>query len=125
MTQDNGHTAGPWEIGDDGPIHYKGNVRPCWNIYGPDRIVASVEHFDGDDFPNANARLIAAAPEQLGIIKEFIEWVDRFTGTLPEAQSDALFDIYRRARATYRNVDQVAHEASREAALLQARGEAG
>lgn len=67
-----------WEIGDDGPIHYPGNVRPCWNIYGPDRLVCSVEHFDGDDFPNAYAHLIAAAPDMAEALERMIhEFGDR------------------------------------------------
>ena len=63
------HTPGPWEIGDDGPILYEGMLRPVWNIYGgrglTGRLVGSAEHFPEDEYPNANARLIAAAPELL------------------------------------------------------------
>lgn len=124
MTQDNGHTAGPWfpvfnglywDI-SVGPEAFSQSVGSCHQ----NRPLGMTEYTAA-----ANARLIAAAPEQFGIIKDLIEWVDRFTGTLPEAQSDALFDLYRRARSTYRNVDQAAHDASRKSVILQARGGAG
>lgn len=59
-------SSGPWEVGDDGPILYEGMQRPVWNIYGgrnfvDARLVGSIEHFQGDDYPNANAAFIAAA----------------------------------------------------------------
>lgn len=72
------HTPGPWEIGDDGPILYEGMLRPVWNIYGghglTGRLVGSAEHFPEDEYPNANARLISAAPELLEALRGMVNW---------------------------------------------------
>lgn len=68
----------------------------------------------------ANARLISAAPDAFGLAVDFIQWVDEFTGTLPEPQSDALFDLYRRARRIYLTVDPKGHDASRADLITKA-----
>lgn len=80
-TEGGTHRPGPWEIGDDGPIHYEGMLRPVWNIYGGQglrdgRLVASVEHFKEDHYPNANARLIAAAPALLEALTDLVIYHD-------------------------------------------------
>lgn len=62
------HTAGPWSLdfGDDGAVVYKEGVATIANI--PDDLQSS----------NANARLIAAAPDLLAALEETkkqLQWV--------------------------------------------------
>ena len=112
-----GHTTGPWVVTSDG--HY---VSPAADLT---KIVALVFRPDTDSETERhdNARLIAAAPDAFGLAVDFIQWVDKFSGTLPEAQSDALFDLYRRARRIYLTVDQKGHDASRAAIAKATAGE--
>jgi hypothetical protein len=109
-----GHTKEPWVVTSDG--HY---VSPAADLT---KIVALVFRPDTDSETERhdNARLIAAAPDAFGLAVDFIQWVDEFTGTLPEPQSDALFDLYRRARRIYLTVDQKGHDASRADLIAKA-----
>lgn len=59
---------------------------------------------------------IGTATENSKLVLDFIEWVEAFTGTLPERQSEAMFDLYDRARRIYRAVDPTGHDAHRTTA---------
>gem|GEM_PF-5007436 len=54
------------------------------------------------------------------VVLDFIQWVEEFTGTLPAAQSDAMFDLYGRARRISVVVDPKGHDASRIDAMADA-----
>ena len=54
------------------------------------------------------------------VVLDFIQWVEAFTGTLPVAQSDAMFDLYGRARRISVAVDPKGHDASRIDAMADA-----
>ncbi|HEY1071475.1 hypothetical protein [Brevundimonas sp.] len=58
--------------------------------------------------------------DSVRLIVDFIDWVDDFTGTIPEAQSDKLFALYARARSFYFAADPAGHDAQREARIRQA-----
>ena len=61
------HTKGPWEAADRGDYSdLDGNSRV---ILGDDRRIAIVQH-KGDEEDEANARLIAAAPDMLEVLEE-------------------------------------------------------
>ena len=61
------HTKGPWEAADRGDYSdLDGSSRV---ILGDDRRIAIVQH-KGDEEDEANARLIAAAPDMLEALEE-------------------------------------------------------
>jgi hypothetical protein len=65
-----------------------------------------------------NTQSPTARPEMgvaLDLIVDFIGWVERFTGKLPESQCDEMFDLYGRARALHLRMDPEGHEAARVA----------
>ncbi len=69
------HTPGPWEIS-------YGKIRPARPIegytigYAPICIVRGDKRLHGNGVREANARLIAAAPELLEALKAVIDWLD-------------------------------------------------
>lgn len=72
-------TAGPWTY--DFPDDDHG--RTYWMILGPDtsviaEVVSDVEKSITGDVVEANARLIAAAPELLVLAQEAINWLREF-----------------------------------------------
>ena len=105
------HTPGPWTVecvvGDD-PHDICGPDRPG---EGSPNLLASVAYDDDDPLPhlslaeaNANARLIAAAPELLAALKELGDWVAGGLQASDEALPDARClqhteEIAARARA--------------------------
>ena len=74
------HTQDPWEAAARGDYtDFGGNSRV---ILGGDRRIAVVQH-RGDDEDEANAYLIAAAPDLAEALKAFVEWynnVDHYEG---------------------------------------------
>ena len=58
------HTPGPWKVAKPSRSHANGN--PMYGLVGPE-IVADYEDWG---FTEANARLIAAAPDLLEALKE-------------------------------------------------------
>lgn len=100
MTNKAQHTPGPWTI--EAPS--KGSIVPI--IHGADYSeVASVFADEGEDQRNANARLIAAAPELLA-------FAERVTATkVLAADNDALLKGW---------MDMIA---AARAAIAKARGE--
>ena len=115
-----GHTPGPWKVFTvkDGPN--KGQLLGVGEENGAGVADAHGGLWGSGAEKMANARLIAAAPDAFGLAVDFIQWVDEFTGTLPEPQSDAMFDLYRRARRIYLTVDQKGHDASRADLIAKA-----
>jgi len=105
------HTPGPWTVecvcGDD-PHDICGPDRPG---EGSPNLLASVAYDDDDPLPhlslaeaNANARLIAAAPDLLAALKELGDWVAGGLQASDEAWPDARClqhteEIAARARA--------------------------
>ena len=65
------HTPGPWKsCFNEEACHFKGVTRHGWTIDGP----KMVPDYECDMFNEADARLIAAAPELLAFVKD---WLDR------------------------------------------------
>lgn len=71
---DTKHTPGPWETCD--PEDYGDYDGNCRVILGDDLRVAVVLGVDGEN--EANAHLIAAAPDLLEALHECAEYFDRF-----------------------------------------------
>ena len=83
------HTPGPWETpGEDG-----GERVICYqDSTGKRRTLAHV--YDGEEFGSmeANARLIAAAPELLAALQRSLNWLSSYSG-------DGALGAYEQARA--------------------------
>lgn len=63
------HTPGPWAISKRN--HAPGEPEPAVEIHNGNRLVADVFH--GDNKAEANARLIASAPDLLETLEEITE----------------------------------------------------
>lgn len=93
-----GFTPGPWTSTEDTLEIVTGFVSPenklCWRIspsnvkgFGDDFAVAYVPNYPGraQKHQQANARLIAAAPEMYELLKDYIEWHEC---AIPEGHRD-------------------------------------
>lgn len=72
------HTSGPWEHYQEG---HNAAGWPCFVILGPDTAVAKIYTGVEEDYPGqaeANARLIAAAPELLEACKELVQQLKNY-----------------------------------------------
>ena len=65
------HTPGPWEAHENGHIYAEERASAVA------RIFENSYHRDGE--AQANARLIAAAPDMLAALERFDVYLDRFT----------------------------------------------
>ncbi|HCF3316825.1 hypothetical protein ABZR51_25970 [Pseudomonas aeruginosa] len=89
------HTPGPWEIErySDGLIQIVGNIRAVSEH--EEHVTTVVEAVTRGD--EANARLIAAAPEMLGALQHIEEYWNRDSNE--QAMTDALWHIIETAQA--------------------------
>ena len=65
MTTQQTHTPGPWEAG-----HYRGTPTVFWGRGNKTVPIATCHDVASEGDPDANARLIASAPELLETLKE-------------------------------------------------------
>ena len=80
------HTPGPWKV--DGTYIYE---------VEQDKIIAEVETYNDNELPyEANARLMAAAPELLEFVEDVAEGLD--TGGNPGYLEDAVENLEERAQ---------------------------
>lgn len=86
------HTPGPWQANK----RHNG-----WDVYAPDkRVVAEIYRVAEPEICEANARLVAAAPELLEAAKRFIAWIDSGKRGFPsESKLDAAVTETRTAVA--------------------------
>jgi hypothetical protein len=103
------HTLGPWKTGsmsqDNGiEIHYAGNDHR-WHVataYGQVDETVSLKTTQGH--ASANARLIAAAPEMLAVLKE-VEKQSRKRLPIKKATWLKIVDIIGKVRRSYETAD--------------------
>lgn len=88
------HTPGPWVAGLN-DVPYAGLDFECWTVDGPDGGICTVD--SSVDEREANARLIAAAPELLEALQELASEVA--TAGLSLALLDRLDASHFKARA--------------------------
>jgi hypothetical protein len=81
------HTPGPWKVAKPQKSHANGKL--MYGIVGPE-IVADYEDWG---FTEANARLIAAAPDLLEVLSEVVKFWDSIVPT------DCINDMHIKARA--------------------------
>lgn len=81
MTAKNTHTPGPWSYVKEGNNIVIGKNNPEWN---PDIIALIIAKTVGNsEMCQANARLIASAPDLLEACKEMAQWIaDETDGAL-------------------------------------------
>lgn len=72
------HIPGPWRI--TGPYHYAHDLHPSYRIDASHTLIASV--FDHVISGEANARLIAKAPDLLAALKEAVSFENEDTECL-------------------------------------------
>ena len=94
-----GHTPGPWSADVHVP---RGSADAEWRIHGGRELVAIV---NDDEYTEANARLIAAAPEMLEALQHFVWWTDTYAEhpwflALNEAERAEFQAGYDKASAT-------------------------
>lgn len=95
---ENKHTDGPWAIEHfNAPIADTGDYDCVTRVIGPAKE-AVVEFFNGNDTDEANARLIAAAPELLEKLDQ-LTLVVGLTAIKHELQRAALQQAVDEARA--------------------------
>jgi hypothetical protein len=94
------HTPGPWRVGKNGLTISGGD---CWRVADVFRSVTDDPEL-GDSINEANARLIAAAPDLLAMVKR------------------ALRDVEARCRAQGINVDMNVDVVNYRAAIAKAEG---
>ena len=103
-----GYTPGPWTVDRHGTAYY-----PLRVVAGNREVVA---FHAWDDEKEANARLIAAAPELLealkaalpGLRREYVELAQKYAGTKFESDH-----AYREVEARYRNAQAAIAKAER------------
>lgn len=90
------HTRGPWSVCyyDAGDRDYYDHMGPCPSIQAPDDQDCAIVHWDGfkqqywasangnQKQIEANARLIAAAPDLLAACQAYVKAYDETTGTI-------------------------------------------
>lgn len=85
------HTPGPWTFDDN---------MGCRDIRGADgKPIASTHGLANDDEDQANARLIAAAPELLAALKTALKCIEYCREHHPDAQSGTGFPVEIELRA--------------------------
>lgn len=69
------HTPGPWFFCEwfRSPNHKKAKLSDHWTITGSSKRSADDGHDIAKTYSEANARLIAAAPELLGFVQQCLE----------------------------------------------------
>jgi hypothetical protein len=86
------HTPGPWTT-------HKAKPNPWWTVLGPDARpvadvdAASVQAFNKPGNPKiveANARLIAAAPDLLEVLQAVVSWHDQAEDGAPTDWADVV-----------------------------------
>ena len=80
------HTAGPWSVDYEGPAHLS-----IEDSAGRVLAFCNLQSEDGDE-DEANARLIAAAPDLLQALKNAREWLDELAGLVQSGTFDAAED---------------------------------
>jgi hypothetical protein len=79
------HTPGPWEVDEPGTIYVGG-----WE--GPYRIEMGADH-------EADARLIAAAPDMLRVLEDVARWVGGMCSCRADDEyHDSLLAVIKKAK---------------------------
>ena len=93
MSEQAKHTPGPWDCVDDkgdGYIHYISRV-------GSVRVAKTTVGLNGDEVTQANARLIAAAPDLLHALQEIMGREELYDGTYADDLQNIARDAVRKA----------------------------
>jgi hypothetical protein len=80
------HTSAPWSVDYEGPAHLS-----IEDSAGRVLAFCNLQNENGDE-DEANARLIAAAPDLLRTLKNAREWLDELAGLLQDGALDAAED---------------------------------
>ena len=92
------HTPGPWRVDPD----LRQDME--WNnhIYGADDMaVCFMAHSDGkdDERDQANAHLIAAAPDGYALAESIVRWYENAGDSDPDQESPGSIKLWRQAKA--------------------------
>jgi hypothetical protein len=89
------HTAGPWSISENRAIWHDDYMigAVCSSIDGRDKKTA-----------DANAKLIAAAPELYALAKSVVDWYENAGNADPDQDSQGSAQLWSKARAVLAKV---------------------
>jgi hypothetical protein len=92
MTQTAQHTSGPWTY-QYSPYPYRdGDEIPAFEVHGDEVKVCDTNETRPTEEQEANARLIAAAPEMLGALEDLLAHAEYF------CPQDLGLKVYEQAR---------------------------
>ncbi|KKL72793.1 hypothetical protein LCGC14_2081430 [marine sediment metagenome] len=100
------HTPGPWQADDDLRINRvtsSGRFIPICDVLRPEDIPGRILHYA--DEPEANARLIAAAPAMLDALEALLSHFDNFTDESRHGwgnQEDAYYCLAKHAQDSWK-----------------------
>ena len=79
------HTPGPWKtVARNYPIADTGDYDGCWEVLTGDPKKPIVQIWGDSDEDEANARLIAAAPDLLEALKDTLQLLEVYCGDFEE-----------------------------------------
>ena len=102
------HTAGPWQLADNGLAVYGPGEEPWGVAYMPVYDRPSLARGEGipDDEQRANGRLIAESPMMSALLREALPELDECAErTTSSAHERALNDLIARIRAALARID--------------------
>ncbi len=95
MSSKGKHTPGPWKYCPDARGYGKRAQRIIWGAKGPGYgAIAEVSYFPSEEI-EANARLIAAAPEMLAALESLEAWSQE---CIPDDWEDDGYEFIRQAK---------------------------
>ena len=101
------HTPGPWMVGITTMVHPGGNTSRL-EVFNKENTPMRVGEWEGGIPPEheANAHLIAAAPELLAVVEEFVKDIDAVGHAKVMEEWPDVADTYGRAIAALERVER-------------------
>lgn len=83
------HTPGPWELDDGAVTHQGAAIARVYNEFDFPCLDPEDDSFQGAiDAMQADARLIAAAPDMLELLENIKFWLERYGKEMPDGAAE-------------------------------------